>query len=71
MVGLGNLIAWPDDRVFVPLTDTPVVDTTGAGDAFAASLIMALAHGADRGTPHAWRSPQPAPPSVIPAAGRR
>jgi ribokinase len=43
----GNLIAWPEDSVFLPLTDTPVVDTTGAGDAFMAALITALAQGAD------------------------
>jgi ribokinase len=45
--GIGNLIAWPDDRVLLPLTDIQVVDTTGAGDAFTAGLIMALAQGGD------------------------
>jgi ribokinase len=44
--GVGNLIAWPDDCVFLPLTDTPVADTAGAGDAFVATLITALAQGA-------------------------
>ena len=43
--GIGNLVAWPDDRVLLPLTDTQVIDTTGAGDAFTAGLIMALAQG--------------------------
>ena len=43
VAGAGDLIAWPDDCVFLPLTDTPVVDTTGAGDAFVAALITALA----------------------------
>jgi ribokinase len=45
--GIGNLIAWPEDSVFLPLTETPVVDTTGAGDAFVAALITALAQGGD------------------------
>jgi ribokinase len=44
--GIGNLIAWPEDCVFLPLTDTPVADTTGAGDAFVAALITALAQDA-------------------------
>jgi ribokinase len=43
--GIGNLIAWPEDRVLLPMTDMQVVDTTGAGDAFTAGLIMALAQG--------------------------
>jgi ribokinase len=43
--GVGNLIAWPQDCMFLPLTHTQVVDTTGAGDAFVAALITALAQG--------------------------
>jgi ribokinase len=42
--GAGNLVAWPDGSVFLPLPDIPVVDSTGAGDAFVAGLITALAH---------------------------
>jgi len=44
---LGNLIAWPDDSVFLPRPDTPVVDPTGAGEAFMAGLIAALAQDVD------------------------
>jgi ribokinase len=44
--GVGNLVAWPEDCVFLPLTKTPVADTTGAGDAFVAALVTALAQGA-------------------------
>jgi ribokinase len=41
--GAGNLVAWPEGCVFMPLTETQVADTTGAGDAFVAGLITALA----------------------------
>lgn len=45
----GNYFAWLDGDLWVPLTKTPVADTTGAGDAFTAALIAALAHGEDPG----------------------
>ena len=67
----GGLIAWPQDSVFLPLTDTAVAGTTGAGDAFTAALIAALAQGKGLRQAAAWRSTRPAPPSVIPAAGPR
>ena len=41
--GAGNLVAWPEGCVFMPLTETQVADTTGAGDAFVAGLITVLA----------------------------
>jgi ribokinase len=44
---LGNLIAWPDDSMFLPRPDAPVVDAAGAGEAFLAGLIAALAQGGD------------------------
>jgi ribokinase len=45
--GTGNLVAWPGGDLLIPLTDTPVADTTGAGDAFMAALITALDRGDD------------------------
>ncbi|MFD2765016.1 PfkB family carbohydrate kinase [Micromonospora eburnea] len=48
VAGVGNAFVWPDDEVFVPLSDTPTVDTTGAGDAFVAALTVGLL----RGDPH-------------------
>jgi ribokinase len=41
----GNYFAWPGGDLLLPLTDTPVADTTGAGDAFTAALIAGLARG--------------------------
>ncbi|TDB77443.1 PfkB family carbohydrate kinase [Micromonospora sp. KC723] len=46
--GVGNAFAWPDADLFVPLSDTPTVDTTGAGDAFVAGLTAGLLAGAPR-----------------------
>jgi ribokinase len=44
----GNYFAWRDGDLLLPLTKTPVADTTGAGDAFAAALIAGLARGYDQ-----------------------
>jgi ribokinase len=46
----GDLFAWRDERwgegeLFLPLDDAPLVDTTGAGDAFCAALTVALLRG--------------------------
>jgi ribokinase len=42
---VGNVFVWPDGELVVPLADVPVVDTTGAGDAFTAALTLALVRG--------------------------
>lgn len=47
----GNVVAWPGGDAVVPLVDTPVVDPTGAGDAFVAGLVAGL----DRGPVEAAR----------------
>ncbi|MEH1015733.1 PfkB family carbohydrate kinase [Micromonospora sp. CPCC 206060] len=43
--GVGNVFVWPDRSLVVPLSDTGVVDTTGAGDAFVAALTAGLLRG--------------------------
>ncbi|MFC4017032.1 PfkB family carbohydrate kinase [Micromonospora sp. GCM10011542] len=43
--GVGNAFVWPDGELFLPLADTPTVDSTGAGDAFVAALTVALLRG--------------------------
>lgn len=43
----GNAVVWPGGSVLVPLTGGPVADTTGAGDAFTATLVAGLARGLD------------------------
>lgn len=42
VAGEGNAFVWPDGELFVPLSETPTVDTTGAGDAFVAALTVGL-----------------------------
>ncbi|GAA2608456.1 PfkB family carbohydrate kinase [Actinomadura fulvescens] len=41
----GNVVVWEGGHLVLPLVDTPVVDTTGAGDAFVAGFTAALARG--------------------------
>lgn len=41
----GNVFIWHDGEALIPLVDTPVVDTTGAGDALVAGLVAALLRG--------------------------
>jgi ribokinase len=43
----GNVFVWPDGSVVLPLDDRPIVDPTGAGDAFTAALTLALVRGAE------------------------
>lgn len=46
--GVGDLVMWPDgSRLLAFSADAPVVDRTGAGDAFVAGLIAALRRGAN------------------------
>ncbi|TDP89956.1 PfkB family carbohydrate kinase [Labedaea rhizosphaerae] len=42
---VGNLFTWPGGHLLVPLDDTPVVDTTGSGDALVATLTWELTQG--------------------------
>jgi ribokinase len=42
---LGNLLIWREGEKWLPRIAVPAVDTTGAGDAFAAALAVALAEG--------------------------
>lgn len=44
-IGDGTVFAWGDEHLVLPQIDTPVVDTTGAGDAFTATLTAARNHG--------------------------
>jgi ribokinase len=42
VAGEGNAFVWPDGELFVPLSETPTVDSTGAGDAFVAAVTAGL-----------------------------
>ncbi len=48
--GDGAIIVRGTERTRVPATRVPVVDTTGAGDLFAAGFLAGLARGADDAT---------------------
>ncbi|HEY9805357.1 MAG TPA: PfkB family carbohydrate kinase, partial [Candidatus Obscuribacterales bacterium] len=39
----GNLLIWPEGECLLPKVPVPTVDATGAGDAFAAAIAVALA----------------------------
>ena len=45
--GVGDLLVWRGGSRLFPLSDEPVVDRTGAGDAFMAGLIAALRRDTD------------------------
>jgi ribokinase len=45
--GAGDLLVWPGGSHLLPLSDVPVIDPTGAGDAFTAALTAALRDGSD------------------------
>ncbi|MDF2827728.1 MAG: putative kinase, pfkB family carbohydrate kinase family [Mycobacterium sp.] len=44
---VGDLLVWDGDSALFPHADVPVVDRTGAGDAFMAGLVTALCRGDD------------------------
>jgi ribokinase len=45
VAGQGEMVVWPSGAEFIPLRDVPVVDRTGAGDAFIAALVTGLRDG--------------------------
>ncbi|MEU4782370.1 PfkB family carbohydrate kinase, partial [Micromonospora sp. NPDC023633] len=48
VAGEGNAFVWPDGELFLPLSETPTVDDTGAGDAFVAALTLGVLRGEPR-----------------------
>lgn len=48
VAGKGNAFVWPDGELFLPLSETPTVDDTGAGDAFVAALTLGVLRGEPR-----------------------
>lgn len=49
-VNNGDVVAWPGGQAFFLHSDDPVVDPTGAGDAFVAGLVSGLRGRQDRGS---------------------
>jgi ribokinase len=47
ITGVGDLLVWRGGSRLFPLSDAPVIDRSGAGDAFMAGLIAALRRDAD------------------------
>jgi ribokinase len=41
----GDLVVWADEEILVPRLKVKAVDATGAGDAFAGALAVAIAEG--------------------------
>ncbi|WP_299165610.1 PfkB family carbohydrate kinase [uncultured Arthrobacter sp.] len=65
----GNVVAWQDGHVVLPLIDDDPVDPTGAGDAFVAALAISLLQGDDMRTA-GWLAAAAAAQVVGTAGGR-
>lgn len=65
----GNVVAWREGHVVLPLIDDKPVDATGAGDAFVAALAIGLLQGADAQTA-GWLAAAAAAQVVGTAGGR-
>ncbi|MFS8096579.1 PfkB family carbohydrate kinase [Lentzea alba] len=54
--GVGDVFAWDEGELVLPLGDAEVVDTTGGGDAFVAALTFALDRGPEEAAELAVRA---------------